>query len=275
MNALGALALAYAAVCAWVYLTQERLVFIPDRTLRWSPAEAELPYEDVYLETADGETVHGWYLPPTPDPAAGPVPRRHVLFFHGNGGNISGRPRTLALLHGFGVGVLAIDYRGYGQSSGRPSEHGTLLDAEAAWAHLLEDRGLSPGDIVVYGRSLGGAVAMALAARHSPAGLVVESSFTHLVDLGRHHYPWLPVRLLSRIRYDSLALAGSLRCPVLMAHSPDDEVVPYALGRALADAVPTLVGFVALEGGHNSAFVLGAGGWHSRLEAFIRTPGRD
>lgn len=261
---------AYAAVCVWVWVAQERLVYAPDRTLRWTPEADGLPYEDVWLETADGERVHGWYLPP-----AGGATDRHVLFFHGNGGDLADRPRTLALLHGFGAGVLAIDYRGYGRSSGRPTEAGTRLDAEAAWRHLVETRGVPADAIVVYGRSLGGALATWIAARERPAGLVIESSFTHLVDMGHHHYPWLPVRLLTRIRYDSLALAPGLRCPVLMAHSPDDEIVPYALGRALAEAVPTLVDFVVLDGDHNSAFLRASATWYPRLGAFVRAPGGD
>ena len=262
------LLLAYAAICAYVYIAQPRLVFFPASSIEATPADRGLAYEDVHMNTADGETIHGWYIPTE-------TVAKHVLFFHGNAGNISDRPNTVAMLNGFGHAVLIVDYRGYGYSSGRPSEAGTYQDAAAAWDYLTATRKVEPQDIVIYGRSLGGAVAVWLAAERDPGGLIVESTFSRMADMGAYHYPYLPARLLTRIRYDSLARIAHVRCPVFSAHSRDDELVPFALGEALADAAPTLQRFVVLNGGHNAAFFQGGTDYYQLLDAFIRNPSRN
>ena len=265
MYALWVLLLVYVAICAYVYVAQSRLVFFPDPTIAQTPGDRGLSYEDVHMKTVDGETIHGWYIPA--EPAA-----KHVLFFHGNAGNISHRPNTVAMLNGFGHAVLIVDYRGYGYSSGRPSETGTYHDAAAAWDYLVATRDVDPSDIVIYGRSLGGAVAVWLAAARDPGGLIVESTFTRMADMGAHHYPYLPTRLLTRIHYDSVSRIANVRCPVISAHSQDDELVPYDLGKALADAAPRLAHFVTLNGGHNEAFFDGGADYYRQLDAFIRDP---
>lgn len=252
-----------ASAAAWAW--QERLVFRPAAALRQDPGRFELPFETVRPRTADGLALHGWYLP-APAAASG----RHVLFLHGNGGNVSHRLYTLRTLHRLGHAVLIIDYRGYGLSPGEPSEAGTYLDAAAAWQHLVAERGVAPHDIVIYGRSLGGAIAAALATQVSARGLVLESTFTRLADLAAHRYPLLPGRLLLRMDYDTRARAPDIACPVLVAHSRADASVPYALGRRLADALPHLAAFVELEGGHNAAFRASGPAYHARLDTFIR-----
>lgn len=268
LTALGALLLVYAVLCAYVYVAQDRLVFFPAPNLDQTPADSGLAYEDVHMNTADGETIHGWYIPTE---TAG----KHVLFFHGNAGNISDRPQTVRILNGMGHAVLIVDYRGYGQSSGQPSEAGTYQDAAAAWDYLTATRRVDPQDIVIYGRSLGGAVAVWLAAERDPGGLIVESTFSRMADMGAYHYPYLPVRLLTRIRYDSVAHIAHVRCPVFSAHSRDDELVPFDLGKALADAAPTLAHFVVLNGGHNAAFFQGGTDYYGQLDAFIRNPSHN
>jgi uncharacterized protein len=255
--------LVYAGLCALVYVAQPGLIYFPTSDLTATPADRGLAFEDVTIPTADGESIHGWYVP-VPDPAG------HVLFFHGNAGNISHRLDTVEILHRMGHAVFIIDYRGYGRSSGRPSEAGTYADAAAAWTHLRETRGVDPKRIVVYGRSLGGAVAVWLAANHTPAGLIVESTFTRVADMGAHHYPYLPARWLTRIRYDSLSRMPSVRCEVFSAHSADDEIVPLHLGKALAESARDLNAFVTLAGSHNDSFRRGGGAYYRSLDAFIR-----
>lgn len=268
MNALLVLFLAYAGLCAFVYVAQPRLVFFPDTRIGQTPADHGLAYEDVHMNTEDGETIHGWYVP-----AEGAA--KHVLFLHGNAGNISHRPNTIAMLNRMEHAVLIVDYRGYGHSSGRPSEAGTYHDAAAAWDHLTVTRQVNPQDIVIYGRSLGGAIAVWLAAERDPAGLIIESTFSRMADMGVYHYPYLPARLLTRIRYDSVARIADVRCPVFSAHSRDDELVPFELGKALADAAPTLERFVVLNGGHNEAFFNGGTEYQQLLDAFIRGPAHN
>ncbi|MCH9003231.1 MAG: alpha/beta hydrolase [Planctomycetes bacterium] len=146
-----------------------------------------------------------------------------------------------------------VGYRGYGRSTGTPGEDGLYADAEAAWRYLTETRGERPDRIVLFGRSLGGAVAIELARRHNPAALVVESTFTSLVDVGRHHYPLLPVSLIATHRFDSLSKIAGIACPKLFLHGTDDALIPIDLGRALYDAAQSPKRFLETPGGHNNS----------------------
>lgn len=264
LKLLAAVALfAYSAVCLGFYLWQNRLVFKPDTVVTATPDRHGLAFESLSFEASDGARLSAWYVPGRPD-------GRQVLLLHGNAGNISRYLRTLTVLHGLGHSVLAVDYRGYGASLGTPSETGLYRDAAAAFDYLVEERGVAPADIVVYGRSLGGAVATWLAAHRRPAALVVESSFTRLGDVGSYRYPWLPVRLLSRNVFDSVAQMAGVQCPVLIAHGATDTTVPQTFGRSLASAAGPRATFLALPGGHNDAFIQGGPTYYRHLDRFMR-----
>lgn len=256
----------YFVACLGAWGLQDSLIYHPSTGSGRDPADRGIAFENVELTSADGVSIHGWYLPAASDRRNA----RHILFLHGNGGRLSDRLYTLETLHGLGHAVLIIDYRGYGLSGGTPSESGLYLDAEAAWGYLADVRGIAADDVIIYGRSLGGAIATALAARHRPGGLVLESTFTRLADIAAERYPWLPVRWLLRSKYDSVARVARLRCPLFIAHSPDDDIVPYALGRALAAQAPSLTAFVDLAGSHNRAFRRAGAGFYQRLDKFIR-----
>jgi fermentation-respiration switch protein FrsA (DUF1100 family) len=198
---------------------------------------------------------------------------RVLLFCHGNAGNIAGRIRSLRLFHDLGLSVLIFDYRGYGRSEGRPSEAGTYADVRAAWRFLLEEEGLRPGEIVVLGRSLGGAVAIDLALLHPPAALIVESTFTSTIDLGSRLYPWLPVRWLGRIRYDSARKIGRVTVPKLFVHSREDDVVPFVFGRRLYDMAPEPKEFLEIHGSHAEAHFVSGERYREGLLRFLRSVG--
>ncbi len=260
----------YLLMVAFVYLTQASMLYLPNmpgRELLATPEAVGLDYEDLTLEASDGVRVHGWFVP-------GESPRV-LLYFHGNAGNISHRLDTVEILHRMGHAILIVDYRGYGRSSGRPSEAGTYADAAAAWDYLRDTLGVEPQRIVVYGRSLGGAVAVWLAANRTPAGLIIESTFTRMADMGAHHYPYLPARALTRIHYDSLSRMPSVRCSVFGAHSDEDEIVPFHLGKKLADSARNLALFVTLKGSHNDSFLRGGAAYHRALDTFIRSVSGD
>lgn len=255
MSSIAALTM-IMALAALLLARPEALLFHPSPTLGSTPATIGLDYERVEITTADGETLVGWFVP-----AASPAPAGVILFCHGNAGNIGGRVHLLPGLRALGYAVLIFDYRGYGESSGRPTVAGTRLDIAAVWDHLVEQRNYESGQIVLWGRSLGGAVAIDQAARASEAGtppraLVVESSFTSTLDLGAELYPWLPVRWLGRkLDYRSRELIGRVHAPILIAHSPDDDLIPERHGQALLEAArsgfASKTAFVRLDGGHN------------------------
>ncbi|HUT32053.1 MAG TPA: alpha/beta hydrolase, partial [Planctomycetota bacterium] len=242
------IAAVYVGLCLLVYLVQARLVYFPIREIEATPRSLGLSYEEVKLQASGGIELSAWFIPCEGS-------RGTVLFCHGNAGNISHRLHIIRMFHDLGFGMLIFDYRGYGQSQGSPTEHGTYLDAQAAWDYLVE-RAVPAERIVIYGESLGGAVAAWLAKENAPGALVLQSTFTSLPDVGARVYPWLPVRLLSRFRYDARSHVQQVKCPVLVAHGSRDEIVPYALGRKLFEAANEPKEFLEISGSHNDGLAL-------------------
>ena len=228
-----------------------------------NPGLIGLEYEDVRITTADGVEVAGWFVPAENS-------RLVLLFFHGNGGNISHRLDSIEQFHRMGLNVFIIDYRGYGQSEGRTTEDGTILDAEAAWRYLIEEQGFSTEQIIIFGRSLGGAVAAGLAEKHRPQMLILESTFTSVPDIAARQYPFLPVRLLARIRYDTAARLPKMDMPLLIIHSPEDRVIPFEHGQKLFEVANQPKQFLQISGGHNDGFLVSAGIYEPVVEQFIR-----
>lgn len=260
-------AVAYGVIVLLVFLFQERMIYFPQmgREIDARPDSRGLVYETLRLSAEDGETIAAWWVQ---SPAGVPM-RGAVLLFHGNAGNISHRIDYLAMFAKLGYPTLIIDYRGYGESSGKPSEQGTYRDAQAAWRWLTQTRGIKPSDIVIFGESLGGGPATWLAARENVRALVLASTFTSVPDLATQIYPFLPVRWIARIRYDNLSNLAKVRAPILIAHSPQDEVIPYAHGRRLFDAAREPKAFIEMRGGHNSGFVFADEAWVAQLAAFL------
>ena len=252
----------YALLCLAIFLFQPRMVYFPIKAMVATPAALGLSYEDVMLQSATGTTVHGWYLPGRDD-------ARTLLFLHGNAGNISHRLDSLRLFNELGLNVLIIDYSGFGQSSGKPGEQQTYEDARRAWHYLTDARGVAPRRIVIFGRSLGGGVATWLATQAQPGGLILESSFTSVPALASKYYPIFPVRWLARIRYDNASRLPKVNCPVLIAHSRDDEIVPIAHSRALFALAGGSKSFLEMRGGHNNGYMVSGHGYRAGLAQFI------
>ncbi len=257
----------YFGLAALIYFTQEALVFQPamDRGFQATPASIGLRFESLTLATIDGEKLDGWHLSARPGSPA----RGLVILFHGNAGNIGHRLDYLRLFHDLGFASLIIDYRGYGRSSGKASEEGSYLDADTTWRHATEVLGYPAERVVLFGESLGGAVATQLAATRKPGALVLASTFTSVPDLGAEIYPWLPIRLLARIRYDSLERLALVRSPVLMIHSRQDDIIPFAHGQRLFAAAREPKRFLEVAGGHNEGFVFGRDAWIRQFDDFL------
>jgi fermentation-respiration switch protein FrsA (DUF1100 family) len=268
VNLLLMVAIAYAAVLLLVYLFQPRLVYFPqvEREFTATPRAAGLDYEDVALQTADGVQLHAWWVPARDA-------RGTVLLMHGNAGNISHRLDYVTMFNRLGYAILLFDYRGYGKSGGSPGEEGTYRDAEAAWQHLTEARKLHAGDIVMLGESLGGGVATWLAAKYPPRALILASTFTSAPDLGAQVYPWLPVRLLSRIDYGNLSRIRGIDAPVLIAHSRGDDIIPFAHGEALFAAAREPKQLLVMSGGHNEGFLFARDEWIAEVGKFLERAG--
>lgn len=237
---------------AWAW--QRKLVYFPDATDPGAASRVHPTARDVTLRTADGLELGAWFVPAREDRDRGWA----VLLLPGNGGNRGGRAGLADLLSQAGLSVLLVDYRGYGGNPGEPSEDGLARDADAA-VQFLQHEGYAADRTIYLGESLGTGVAAALATLRPPAGLVLRSPFTELADVGAHHYPWLPVRLLLRDRFPVLEHVRDSDVPTSVVHGTADDVVPSALSAEVAAAVPALVEEKVLPGvGHNDAVMFGA-----------------
>lgn len=256
---------AYALTLLFLFLAQSRLIYfpsVPSRALGPGPDSIGLGYENVHILTEDGVRLHAWYVPAR-------EPRGVVLFFHGNAGNISHRLDSLRIFHGLNLSTLIFDYRGYGQSEGKVSEQGTYRDAEASWHYLTKQRGIPASQIVLFGRSLGAAIAAYVASHRRPAALIIESGFVSVQELAAQLYPWLPARRLVRFKYPTGEYVKRAPAPVLIIHSRDDEIIPFAQGRSLFSNAHEPKRFLELRGGHNDGFLISGRHYRDGLGAFL------
>ncbi len=247
-------------------MLDQHFLYFPTSEIIGSPANYGLAYEDAYFETSDGRWLHGWHVPGEGDVT--------LLWHHGNGGNIGYRLPDIDLFHReLGVNILIYDYRGYGRSAGTPSEEGLYRDAEAALRYLQSRDDVDPAKIVYFGRSLGVAIAVELAARHRPYGIILESGFPSIEYMSEVVRPWLPAWVVHRIiaaRYDSASKIGGLDVPVLIAHGDADETVPIEAGRALFEAASEPKSFYVVEGAnHDNVSEAGGRAHIERLRAYI------
>jgi len=224
---------------------ENHAIFYPARQIQFFPRESGLDFEDIFFKTRDNIKLNAWFIP-------SPKARFTILFCHGNAGNISHRLEKILFFHSLGCNVFIFDYRGYGLSKGRPSEQGLYLDTRAAFDYLLS-RGISQGQIIGYGESIGGAAIIDLASAHSLRALITEGAFSSVKDMARYAFPFLPYWIFS-LRLDSENKIRSVKIPKLMIHSLNDEIVPFKLGKKLYDAAPAPKELFEVRGGHNSCF---------------------
>ncbi len=220
---LGKIALVLLVLFMLLRWFEYKQTYHPSRSFHVGAAELGRAWEDVHFTAADGVKLHGWFFPANTNST-----RAHlaVILCHGNGGNISHRLGLYDALLAGGVSVFTFDYRGYGRSEGRPGEEGTYLDAQAAHA-WMKQKGFTPTNLVVFGESLGGGIASELVLREPCGGLVLQNTFTSLPDIGSELYPFLPVRTLGRIRYDTHRRLPRIHVPVLVMHSRSDSLIPF------------------------------------------------
>ncbi len=249
---------------AWKY--QERLAFPAPRSYLPEPEALGLGHgKRVTMVTADGVELFGWYLPPDP-PATGPAPG--VLWFHGNMETVDGLAPILKRFRPPGMGLLVIDYRGYGESKGSPTEDGLYQDAEAAWEYLASRPEIDSTRIAVYGRSLGSAVATRTASTHKVRAVVLDSPFTDAREMARRHYAIVPGFLL-RLSLDNSGRIGKLDIPILIVHGDKDRIAPIDMGRKLARSTPMAELMEIPGAGHNDTYDMGGASYVTRFRNFL------
>jgi len=237
-------------------------LYFPDRNVTRSPDSLGLQWDSRSVIAEDGTHIRAWHLK-----ARGQKPPL-VIYLHGNGGNIGDYLDEASVLVHMGLDVLMVEYRGYGESGGSPSEKGFYMDARAAYDFAVGELGASR--VVAFGRSLGTAVAADLAVNRPVAALILESPFTSGVEIGKEKFPWLPVRLIMTQKYDTFSKISRLKCPLLVLHSPDDEIVPFRMGRRLFETAAVPKAFVELRGGHNDGWSASGGAFSEGVSSFLK-----
>ena len=245
----------------YVRYLEKNTIFFPDKEITLTPADNFYEYEDVYIES-DGNKIHGWWIP-----AEGAT--KTIIYLHGNAGNISGRLEKLSIFRELGINSYIIDYRGYGKSEGMPSEQGLYDDANAAYDYLVQQRGINPEDIIIYGASLGGAVAVDLASQVDCYAVILNSTFSNAVDMAKVIYPFIPSFLVN-IKLDSSSKIGKIKAPKLFIHSDEDRVVPFSLGVKLYEQAPAPKEFIKFVGDHVNAHVFEYDRYKKVIGSFIK-----
>ncbi len=250
---------------------EKGLIFHPDKgNDSITPDAYGIEYDDVTFRTEDGLNLHGWFVP---GKKSSPDEDLHtLLWFHGNAGNINHRLGNLKMLHErVPVNVFIIDYRQYGRSEGKISEKGTYIDARAALAHLHSQKEINQEKIIFFGRSLGSAVAVELALKEKCRALILETPFTSILEMGKKLYPFLPVSLLLKTKYDSLSKIRNIKVPILIMHGDKDDLVPFEHGKRLYDMANEPKEFYTIPGaGHNDTHIVGGDEYFDVIRNFVK-----
>jgi pimeloyl-ACP methyl ester carboxylesterase len=255
-------ALAFSVYGLRLFLLQSRIVFRPSRDIVQSPEDCNLPFEQVVLPLSGGKQARGWWIPARQASKA-------ILYLPGGIGNMSRELSTLQWLSNLGVHVMAIDYPGYGQSSGRPSESGCYAAADAAWRYAVGHKGIAPQDVVIFGRSLGAAIAAHAAAQNECGALVIHSGVSSVPAVAARRYPFLPVYLFCYIRFNTLKHLRRSNCPTLVLHSTGDRVIPFRHGEEIFRAAPSPKRFLKIPGDHYTNEWHSAPGLASELSSLL------
>jgi uncharacterized protein len=268
------LVLAYIGFAIALYFGQSNLVYMPSQALTETPATIGLKFEDIQITTKDNVNLDAWFVPAKDNDQIG---KGVILFCHGNGGNIGNRVSYLPIFRDLGLSTFLFDYRGYGKSEGKPTEAGTYADVEAAWQYLTQERKIPPKKIIIYGESLGGAIAAYIVQltsqdlKNNAGGLVLASTFTSISDRASELYPFLPIRLLSRFSYNSIERLPSIKIPVLIIHSTEDEIIPFHHSDRNFQAANQPKKLVKLRGDHNGGFLDSLETYRNGLNEFIQS----
>ncbi|MDP6335247.1 MAG: alpha/beta hydrolase [Nitrospinaceae bacterium] len=245
---------------------ERRIIYHPHKYPEgnWNPSSSSVSREDVHFTASDGVRLHGWYIP-----SAGA--KATLLWFHGNAGNITHRLGNIEMLKPLNLNIFIFDYRGYGKSEGEPDEKGIYSDSQAAYDWLVKVKNILPGEIILFGRSLGGICAVEVASGNPAAGLILESVFPSAGKMAEKIFPVLPLGGAIKSRFDAISKVPDLKLPKLFIHGTQDEIVPYKLGRELFSVAADPKEFYDIQGaGHNDTFLIGGAGYFNALGQFIK-----
>ena len=256
------LLLGYVIILALMYVYQSKLVYFPYGIIDKTPKNIYLEYESIYIKSTDNTKIHAWYIPKN-------GAKTTIFFLHGNGGNLSHRTEYIRLFNSIGLNVFIFDYRGYGNSSGEVNEQNTYDDAKLAWEYLLNNKGTKPENIVILGRSLGGAIAAKLGSEVRPKALILDSTFTTIKEFASYAYPFVPLSLV-RFNYETTKYLKNINYPVLVIHSTEDNIVPFKFGKAVFENANQPKYFLQIKGNHNFGFLESEKIYLNGIDRFIK-----
>ncbi len=252
----------YIFIMLYFTIKQSRFIYFPEKNIFATPLDMGYEYKEIFFDTTDGIKLNGWYIPSE-------NPRGVLLFCHGNAGNISHRMDSIKIFHEMGFIIFIFDYRGYGMSEGKPGEKGTYMDIEAAWEYLVDKLGIPSDKIIIFGRSMGGAVASYAAKKYKPKALIVESTYTSIKDMASYYYPFIPAGLIVRFNYNTKEYIRGVECPVLIIHSREDEIVPFTHGLQLYKEAGEPKEFLEIQGPHNGGYLMTGEHYIKGLDSFV------
>jgi fermentation-respiration switch protein FrsA (DUF1100 family) len=266
MKILIIVVLGTAVLKALFIILEQKSLYHPYKEIPGTPRNLGIDYEDVNFKTSDGQTLNGWFIPVKSTEVT-------VLYCHGNAGNIYHRLHKVKFFHEMGVNFFIFDYRGYGKSTGSPSEKGLDKDAQAAYDYLASRSDVDKRKIVVYGKSLGGPVAAGLCNSRQACALILEGSFATVAQRAQQIYPFLPMKLLISQKYDTVFKVKNLRIPKLIAHGRQDEVIRFRHGEILFSAAAEPKQFLPFNGGHNDDVYVTSPAYKDDLSKFFKQNG--
>ena len=238
-------------------------IYFPTKQIEFYPKDIDLDYEEISFNTKDNVSLNGWFIP-------GKRPRATLIFCHGNAGNISNRLEFIRLFNSINLNIFIFDYRGYGKSKGSPNEKGTYLDVRAAYEYVCSRDDVDKNKVIVYGESLGGAVAIDLAKdQEDLMALITFGSFSSTKDMAKAVYPFLPIWFMVSMKYDNISKVKDIKIPKLIAHGANDEIVPFKQGEALFKEAANPKEFLVLRGGHNDAILIEQGEFLKKVDEFL------
>lgn len=252
----------YAIVLILIYTNQSKLVYFPSTNMGTNPKSVGLEYESITFYSSDNTKLHAWYIPKKGADLT-------LLFLHGNGGNISHRIDSIKIFNSLGMNVLIFDYRGYGKSGGNATEQNTYDDARSAWDYLVKNKKVKAEDIIIFGRSLGGAIAANLGSTLKPRGMILESTFTSAKEFASDVYPFVPKSLI-HFTYGTTKYLKDINYPILVVHSKDDDIVPYKHGEAVFKNANEPKSFLKIRGSHNQGFLQSKDIYVNSLKDFLK-----
>jgi len=245
---------------------ENRLIFHPTSDIARTPRDVGLEYQDLYFTTADNVRLNGWFIPH-------PLASATMIWFHGNAGNIGDRVDNIKILHEkIRISIFIFDYRGYGRSPGSSSEATTYLDGEAAMNFVRSQLQVESKNLLIFGRSLGAAVAAEMASRHDSRAVILESPFASIGEMAGLMLPVVPIGPLLSAKFDVIAKVGKITAPLLVLHGDQDEIIPFEQGQRVFAAARQPKQFYPIKGAnHNDTFIAGGNGYYERLKSFIET----